>query len=111
MSELASSSLTPTNQPHIVLACERRVAPPCWLVEQAALRRWTGTGGIGLRLGGEGQVLGLRNLCHLDLKLATYSAYAPKVIVAGRGWEPSIDGKTSRTWKERQAGHGFASLT
>ncbi len=32
------------------------------------------------------------------------SAYAPKVIVAGRGWEPSIDGKTSRTWKERQAG-------
>ena len=30
-----------------------------------------GTGGIGLRLGGEGQVLRLRNLCHLDLKFAT----------------------------------------
>ena len=36
--------LNPKESPHIVLACKRRTAPPCWLVKQAALRRWTDTG-------------------------------------------------------------------
>ncbi|TME07756.1 MAG: hypothetical protein E6I80_11155 [Chloroflexi bacterium] len=48
-------------------------------------RHWTDTGGIGLHLGGEGQVLGLRNLGHLDLKLATYSAEtSPRMVYTSR---------------------------
>jgi hypothetical protein len=72
-------------------------------------RPWIGsyeTDGFGLRLGGEGQVLGLRNQRHLGLKFATYSEYATKVMVAGRCYDPKIDiGKTSQTWtwKDRQA--------
>src|SRR5260370_13370111 len=59
-----------------------------WNRRRATLRRWTGTGGIGLRLGGEGQVLGFGIRLPLLLDSPPTPPLPPMVSEPGRGQVP-----------------------